>query len=155
MRSFEGVMNFQEACLKQAHCQALRAMKYAFWGLVMCQVFWVCRPTTKSEEIPERLTWREIVECLLTVLDCTTSQKKVALQRLALSKCRATATIPFGCFDKSLTNIQLLKHSGKNNQHKHNMCGPVPDSHAWMPRGQKVSPYHWGRRKTVFWCGRS
>ena len=49
----------------------------------------------------------------------------------------------------------ILQSSGKKKQHKHKLFWPgfpadIPDPYARMPRGQKVSPHHRGRRKMHF-----
>ena len=62
----------------------------------------------------------------------------------------------------NLFETMFEKSFREDEQHKHKQAfrsefsAEIPDPHARMPRGQKVSPHHWwGRRTTHFCCRRS
>ena len=60
-------------------------------------------------------------------------------------------------FSFVIVSVRMVVHSGKKKQHKKKtktfwsgFPADIPDPYARMPRGQKVSPHHRGRRKTHF-----
>ena len=77
----------------------------------------------------------------------------ISSAHLATPRATPIATRGEGSF--SYQGVSTRGLSGKKNQHKHKLwiSRGHPDPYARMPRGQKVSPHHRGRRKTHFFRG--